>query len=1427
MSYKGKAVMTGGKDPTAVKNKHGVKRKNRDVLQFFEDAADEFDASDGSDWSDFFDDEEFLGDFKYNEDPKVESVPEKRDQVPFFPKEEELSGDELEKMLEERYKSGSGFVRYAEDDYDSKRSVDKSFYMPSVVEPKIWKVKCKVGREKNVVFCLIQKYLDLKVLGTKLQIISTFSVEHVKGFVFIEAEKQSDVAEACYQLADVYGTLVVLVPSNEVGQLLNVRRKTNEVKEGTWARVKNGIYRGDLTQVVAVNNERKRATVKLIPRVDIQALMEKYGGGSSLKRPRNSVPTARLICSRELAELRPLIQYRRDRDTGKVFEFLDGLMLKDGFLFKKMSFDSLAFWDVNPTEEELQKFALPSHDESDNVEWLSQLYGEQKKKCDVKIVGKGGGKGEGSSGSNEQSGFEVHDLVLFGKREFGMVIGMDKDEKYKVLKDSPDGSVTLTFGPKELKYVPVDTKFTASDHRMKTISINDTVKILDGPSKEKQGIVKQIYRGIIFVYDENDLENAYFCSKSKMSEKVKNSDAACLGKDEGGHSTFEDIPSSPKSPLSPKKPWQSRENGSDDRGDQGAIFSVGQSLRIRVGPLKGYLCRVLAVRYSEVTVKLDSKQKVLTVKREHLAEVRGKNSTSASDDAVLGSSFKPFDLLGADGGANDWLQGASGSADGGGGGWNVGSSNERSTGAAGSSWGTSVQEGATAAALPDSANKDSGLENDSWLTKVGSSQNDSDAAWGKRADAGASNSWGKPKDSVGDVAVSWNVNGSSSGQGSAGNVAAEAWDNKAKVPEGTSSWGDKTIVEGSAGSWSNKNSVEGASGWNKLSASADAGSSGWGKQKACDMNANLEKSTGNPPDDSWGKAAGGFKSGSENKGWGSSSLSPSSDKKEWGNSSGSLTNSQEGNTVAGWGDAGGQKSWDGSGQAKTDGWKAKSLGGDSASGDQGWQKNEGGSSWGNSSAGGSSWGKSESGGGFENDRGFNGGRGSGGRRGRGGDQYGRGRGRGRSFDGGRSSSNEDGQNNYSSGNQGWKKNEGGSSWGNSSAGGSSWGKSESGGGGAEGGSSWGKSQSGGGGADGGSSWGKPQSGGGGADGGSSWGKPQSGGSSAGGGGSWGKSDGSGAGRGRSGGGSADGGSSWGKPQSGSGGADGGSSWGNPQSGGGGADGGSSWGKPQSGGSSAGGGGSWGKSDGSGAGGGRSGGGSADGGSSWGKPQSGGSGAGGGGSWGKTDDSGAGGGGSGRSGAEGGSSWGNPQSGGSGAGGGGSWGKSDGSGAGGRDGGLGGSGAEGGSSWGKPQSGGGGADGGSSWGKPPSGGSGAGGGGSWGKADDSGARGGGSSGSGAEGGSSWGKSESGGGGAAGGGSSWGKSQSKEGNKAGEGRSSWGSGGSNDQINLNKTAGPSGNSSEGGVSWGQPSSGGSSWGNAQKSGNSGGGGGGWGK
>jgi hypothetical protein len=88
------------------------------------------------------------------------------------------------------------------------------------------------------------------------------------------------------------------------------------------------------------------------------------------------------------------------------------MLLKDGFLYKKVSPDSLSFWGVVPTEEELLKFGSSENNESNDMEWLSNIYGDTKKKR-VTIADKGDGKGEGSSASGAGNDFELYALVRF------------------------------------------------------------------------------------------------------------------------------------------------------------------------------------------------------------------------------------------------------------------------------------------------------------------------------------------------------------------------------------------------------------------------------------------------------------------------------------------------------------------------------------------------------------------------------------------------------------------------------------------------------------------------------------------------------------------------------------------------------------------------------------------------------------------------------------------------------------------------------------------------------------------------------------------------------------------------------------------------------------------------------------------------------
>lgn len=58
----------------------------------------------------------------------------------------------------------------------------------------------QVGRERLSAICLMQKFVHLKGLDTKLQLISAFAVDHVKGFIYVEAERQNDINQVALMM---------------------------------------------------------------------------------------------------------------------------------------------------------------------------------------------------------------------------------------------------------------------------------------------------------------------------------------------------------------------------------------------------------------------------------------------------------------------------------------------------------------------------------------------------------------------------------------------------------------------------------------------------------------------------------------------------------------------------------------------------------------------------------------------------------------------------------------------------------------------------------------------------------------------------------------------------------------------------------------------------------------------------------------------------------------------------------------------------------------------------------------------------------------------------------------------------------------------------------------------------------------------------
>ncbi|XP_022773329.1 putative transcription elongation factor SPT5 homolog 1 [Durio zibethinus] len=390
-----------------------TKRRRSD---FIDDVAEEDDEEDEDD-----DDEDFGGGKRHNKAPRVGSqFFDLEAQVDSDEEEEEDEGEDdfivesggdlpeedvgrrmhrrplplredeqedveaLERSIQARY-ARSSHTEYDEETTD----VEQQALLPSVRDPKLWMVKCAIGRERETAVCLMQKYIDK---GSELQIRSVIALDHLKNYIYIEADKEAHVREAVKGLRNIFGTKIMLVPIREMTDVLSVESKAIDLSRDTWVRMKIGTYKGDLAQVVDVDNVRQRVTVKLIPRIDLQALANKLEGREVAKK-KAFVPPPRFMNVDEARELHIRVERRRDPMTGDYFENIGGMLFKDGFLYKTVSMKSISAQNIKPTFDELEKFRTPSGNGEGEMVGLSTLFANRKKghfmKGDAVIVVKG------------------------------------------------------------------------------------------------------------------------------------------------------------------------------------------------------------------------------------------------------------------------------------------------------------------------------------------------------------------------------------------------------------------------------------------------------------------------------------------------------------------------------------------------------------------------------------------------------------------------------------------------------------------------------------------------------------------------------------------------------------------------------------------------------------------------------------------------------------------------------------------------------------------------------------------------------------------------------------------------------------------------------------------------------------------------------
>lgn len=86
-----------------------------------------------------------------------------------------------------------------------------------------------------------------------LQIKSVVAPEHVKGYIYVEAYKQTHVKQAIEGVGNLrmgYWNQQ-MVPIKEMTDVLKVVKEVTNLKPKSWVRLKRGIYKDDIAQVRA------------------------------------------------------------------------------------------------------------------------------------------------------------------------------------------------------------------------------------------------------------------------------------------------------------------------------------------------------------------------------------------------------------------------------------------------------------------------------------------------------------------------------------------------------------------------------------------------------------------------------------------------------------------------------------------------------------------------------------------------------------------------------------------------------------------------------------------------------------------------------------------------------------------------------------------------------------------------------------------------------------------------------------------------------------------------------------------------------------------------------------------------------------------------------------------------------------------------
>ncbi|KAK7460942.1 transcription elongation factor spt5 [Stygiomarasmius scandens] len=386
--------------------------------------------------------------------------------------EEEKSPEQIARDLNQRY-GGRAAVRYTGD----MNEIPQRLLMPSVHDASLWQVRVKPGREREIVFSLMRKSLDLEYTARPLQILSVFQRDSLPGMVYVEARSSQQVSQAINGLVGVYPSRGIhLVPIEEMASLLQIKKQDTTVTPGTWVRVRRGQYAGDLAQVVDITENGEEVGLKFIPRIDLTPRDD--GGDKKRKKAAGMRPPQRLFNFEEVIKVHGRNHVSK-RGPAYVFQ---GDTFKDGFIEKDFKISALILEDVNPTLDEITQFSRRQDGLEESLVDLS-IIAEASRKAAISVLQPG-------------------DHVEVFEGESAGVHGVVEEISQDVVTISAVG-VELEGQKVELPARSVRKRFKPGDH----------VKVMTGKNADETGLVVSVTDNVVTFLSDMSMQEVSVFSK--------------------------------------------------------------------------------------------------------------------------------------------------------------------------------------------------------------------------------------------------------------------------------------------------------------------------------------------------------------------------------------------------------------------------------------------------------------------------------------------------------------------------------------------------------------------------------------------------------------------------------------------------------------------------------------------------------------------------------------------------------------------------------------------------------------------------------------------------------------------------------------------------------------------------------------------------